>query len=55
MIPAPKNNVAAGYKVPVKIELLKGAGLLEKVGLMFSSSSSLSLTKLATCSGAFFL
>ena len=28
MLPTLKNNAAAGYKVPVKIELLKGAGLL---------------------------
>ena len=28
MIPAQKNNAAAGYQGPVKIELLKGAGLL---------------------------
>ena len=26
--PSPKNNIAAGYKDPVKIKLLKGAGLL---------------------------
>ena len=29
MFPALKNNVVAGYQGPVKIELLKGAGLLE--------------------------
>ena len=28
MIPALKNNAAAGYQGPVKIELLKGVGLL---------------------------
>ena len=28
MLPTLKNNAAAGYKGPVKIELLKGAGLL---------------------------
>ena len=28
MIPTLKNNAAAGYQGPVKIELLKGAGLL---------------------------
>ena len=28
MFPALKNNAAAGYKDPVKIELLKAAGLL---------------------------
>ena len=28
MFPALKNNAAAGYKSPLKIELLKGAGLL---------------------------
>ena len=28
MLPALKNNAAASYKGPVKIELLKGAGLL---------------------------
>ena len=28
MLPALKNNAAAGYQGPVKIELLKGAGLL---------------------------
>ena len=28
MFPAIKNNAAAGYQGPVKIELLKGAGLL---------------------------
>ena len=28
MLPAPKNNAAAGYQGPVKIELFKGAGLL---------------------------
>ena len=27
-VPRPKNNAAAGYKDPVKIELLKGSGLL---------------------------
>ena len=27
MFPAVKNNAAAGYQGPVKIELLKGAGL----------------------------
>ena len=32
MIPTLKNNAAAGYKAgPVKIELLKGAGLLIEV------------------------
>ena len=30
MFPALKNNAAAGYKDPVKIELLKGAGPLEE-------------------------
>ena len=30
MFPALKNNAAAGYKDPVKLELLKGAGPLEK-------------------------
>ena len=30
-VPSPKkNNAAAGYKGPVKIELLKGTGLLER-------------------------
>ena len=28
MLPTLKNNAAAGYQDPVKIELLKGAGLL---------------------------
>ena len=28
MLPAPKNNAAAGYKGPAKIEILKAAGLL---------------------------
>ena len=28
MLPTAKNNAAAGYQGPVKIELLKGAGLL---------------------------
>ena len=28
MLPGLKNNAAAGYQGPVKIELLKGAGLL---------------------------
>ena len=28
MLPTQKNNAAAGYKGPVEIELLKGAGLL---------------------------
>ena len=28
MIPTQKNNAAAGYQGPVKIELLKGEGLL---------------------------
>ena len=28
MLPTLKNNAAAGYKGPAKIELLKGAGLL---------------------------
>ena len=34
MLPTLKNNAAAGYKGPVKIELLKGTGLLslEKLG-----------------------
>ena len=27
----PKNNAAAGYQGPVKIELLKGAGLLLRI------------------------
>ena len=31
MLPTLKNNAAAGYKGPVKIELLKGAGLLFKL------------------------
>ena len=30
MLPAIKNNAAAGYQGPVKIELLKGAGLLDE-------------------------
>ena len=30
MLPTLKNNAAAGYQGPVKIELLKGAGLLER-------------------------
>ena len=30
MLPVPKNNEVAGYRGPVKIELLKGAGLLIK-------------------------
>ena len=29
--PNPKNNAAAGYQGPVKIEILKSAGLLEFV------------------------
>ena len=29
MLPTLKNNAAAGYQGPVKIELLKGTGLLE--------------------------
>ena len=29
MLPALKNNAAAGYQGPVKIKLLKGAGLLQ--------------------------
>ena len=32
MLPALKNNSAAGYQSPVKIELLKGAGLLFQSG-----------------------
>ena len=32
MFPALKNNAAAGYQGPVKIELLKGAGLLRFQG-----------------------
>ena len=28
IVPCPKNNAAADFKGPVKIELLKGAGLL---------------------------
>ena len=28
MLPTLKNNAAAGYKGPMKIELLKGVGLL---------------------------
>ena len=28
MLPTLKNNAAAGYEGPLKIELLKGAGLL---------------------------
>ena len=31
MFPTLKNNAAAGYQGPVKIELLKGAGLLKNV------------------------
>ena len=31
MLPALKNNAAAGYQGQVKIELLKGAGLLESL------------------------
>ena len=30
MLPTLKNNAAAGYQGPVKIELLKGAGQLKK-------------------------
>ena len=33
MSPAPKNNGAVGYQDPVKIETLKGAGLLIHYGL----------------------
>ena len=32
MLPTLKNNAAAGYQGPVKIELLKGAGLLSSFG-----------------------
>ena len=32
ILQALKNNAAAGYQGPVKIELLKGAGLLRIVG-----------------------
>ena len=28
VLPTPKNNATAGYQGPLKIELLKGAGLL---------------------------
>ena len=31
MLPTLKNNAAAGYQGPVKIKLLKGAGLLSTV------------------------
>ena len=31
-VSSPKTNAAAGYQGPVKIELLKGAGLLNTVG-----------------------
>ena len=31
MFPTLKKNAAAGYQGPVKIELLKGAGLLYKI------------------------
>ena len=34
MFPNLKNNAAAGYQGPVKIELLKGAGLLQDRGLI---------------------
>ena len=33
MFPALKNNAATGYQGPVKIELLKGAGLLVQTPL----------------------
>ena len=32
-LPTLKNNAAAGYQGPVKIELLKGAGLLSRARL----------------------
>ena len=34
VLPALKTNAAAGYQGPVKIELLKGAGLLQDRGLI---------------------
>ena len=41
MSPALKNNAAAGYQGPVKIDLLKGAGLLRSypvsLGLSYKS------------------
>ena len=41
MLPTLKNNAAAGYQGPVKIKLLKGAGLLVKIvskGFAFMSA-----------------
>ena len=35
MLPALKNNAAAGYQGPVKIELLNGVGLLKSLLVMF--------------------
>ena len=32
--PNPKNNAASGYQGPVKIELLKGTGLLEMMRMI---------------------
>ena len=34
MFPALTNNAAAGYEGPVKIELLKGVGLLNKLSML---------------------
>ena len=45
MFPALKNNAAAGYQDPVKIELLKGAGLLVKTPPKSPSGRKLDQTK----------
>ena len=44
MPPALKNNAAAGYQGPVKIELLKDAGLLKKVTLSVKETEKKKVT-----------
>ena len=39
-VPSPKNNAAAGYKGPVKIELLKGGGRLINIRFFNETKST---------------
>ena len=49
MFPAPKNNAAAGYKGPVKIELLKGAGLLSVDNILRAAKKTVNTELFLEC------